>query len=560
MELTNQQTFKYHPDIDNWFKLVKNDEIPVCKEQKKLVKWLENILKTDEILIDFEEIDKVSNIPKAYFGFELYDWELFLNACLFGIKNKDGTLRFDELFLMIGRGAGKTGYFAWISFYMLSSHHGVKNYHIDLVANSEEQAKMAFEDIYSVLENYKSKLKNVFYWTKEVILHRKTGSKIKYNTSNAKTKDSKRTGCLIFDEYHAYEDYKQIKVFTSGLGKVPNRRMLISTTEGDIRQGPLDDKKNEVEMILNGQIENSTTFPMVFKCDNEEEIHDPNCWHKANPSIRFNTSLLKEYTTAYDKSRYSNELRQEFIVKRCNIVKANEDEVVASWEDILKASQGDFQDDENIEIGGWVDFSDSRDFVSAGFTYKKDAHFYSKQHSWTPKENPNLEFIKIDKDEAVKKGWLTIIPGKTNDPKLVAEYFAELNKKYRIKYIACDSWRWNDLKHAFEEVGLYAKSKEEPNGVVRLVRSGEITHSKVAPLIQRAFIDHTIHFEDDRLMRWYINNTGVTKNGKGNLSYFKVEPKLRKNDGFMGFVHGFSLIDELDEESIIDMMIDTIVL
>ena len=50
---------------------------------------------------------------------------------------------------------------------MLSGHHGIKNYDIDIVATSEDQAKTSFEDVLNILETPKfaRKLKS-FYKSK----------------------------------------------------------------------------------------------------------------------------------------------------------------------------------------------------------------------------------------------------------------------------------------------------------------------------------------------------------------------------------------------------------
>jgi phage terminase large subunit-like protein len=37
-------------------------------------------------------------------------------------------------------------------------------------------------------------------------------------------------------------------------------------------------------------------------------------------------------------------------------------------------------------------------------------------------------------------------------------------------------------------------------------------------------------------MRWYTNNTAAAQDKFGNVQFVKIEPKLRKNDGFMAFV------------------------
>ncbi|MFR2723303.1 MAG: hypothetical protein ACLTAY_17355 [Thomasclavelia ramosa] len=68
-----------------------------------------------------------------------------------------------------------------------------------------------------------------------------------------------------------------------------------------------------------------------------------------------------------------------------------------------------------------------------------------------------------------------------------------------------------------------------------------------APIIEKAFSDNRINFGDSAIMRWYTNNTSVTIDKYGNKAYGKIEPKLRKNDGFMSFVVAMSAENLLDE-------------
>lgn len=50
-----------------------------------------------------------------------------------------------------------------------------------------------------------------------------------------------RSGKVIFNEVHQYENYDNIKVFTTGQGKVAQPRRGYFTSNGDISDGPLDD-------------------------------------------------------------------------------------------------------------------------------------------------------------------------------------------------------------------------------------------------------------------------------------------------------------------------------
>ena len=48
-------------------------------------------------------------------------------------------------------------------------------------------------------------------------------------------------------------------------------------------------------------------------------------------------------------------------------------------------------------------------------------------------------------------------------------------------------------------------------------------------------------------MRWYTNNVYVDMDKKGNKSYKKIEPKLRKTDGFFAFIHALSKDEEVPQ-------------
>ena len=57
----------------------------------------------------------------------------------------------------------------------------------------------------------------------------------------------------------------------------------------------------------------------------------------------------------------------------------------------------------------------------------------------------------------------------------------------------CDSYRAALLESEFKEKGL----------PLTQVRSGPITHAKVAPLIEQIFAEETLVFGDNPTMRWY---------------------------------------------------------
>jgi len=164
---------------------------------------------------------------------------------------------------------------------------------------------------------------------------------------------------------------------------------------------------------------------------------------------------------------------------------------------------------------------------------------YWHEHSFVCEKALKIESrqIKFPVHEMAQRGLITIVRGDSITPDHIAQWFLEQAKSYHIINVAADSYRIKLLQAAFQEVGL----------PLHEVRSGPITHSKVAPLVESLFAEERIVFGDNPTMRWYVNNTYQELNPKGNISYLKIEPKTRKTDGFFSLLHALSLDDELQE-------------
>ena len=195
--------------IKQYIDLVRSGKIAVCNEQLKLCDLVESIFRKEDIYVDEQQLEKYLSYQK-YFPYKLFEWEQFVFALHNCTYKSDGSLRFPILFIYVGRGAGKNGFLAFEDFCLLTPANGVKDYHIDIFAMSEDQAMQSWNDVYNILEDNKNVMKKHFYWNKEIIRNLKTGSEFRYRTSNAKTKDGGRPGKVDFDEYHAYENYKLI--------------------------------------------------------------------------------------------------------------------------------------------------------------------------------------------------------------------------------------------------------------------------------------------------------------------------------------------------------------
>ncbi|HWQ30461.1 MAG TPA: terminase TerL endonuclease subunit [Negativicutes bacterium] len=534
----------YHPYIDSYMDGVRDGSIIVGPEILLAMDLVENKLNDPDVFIDSEKIDKAVELMERYFEVKLFDWELFVTACIHCFYRSNDTVVFDTIFLLMGRGNGKNGFISPIAWYLTTQYHGIKGYNVDIVANAEDQAKTSFEDIYEMLERTWAKSKKFFYKSKEFISNIKTKSYIRFNTSNAKTKDSKRTGCLIFDEVHQYETYDTIKVFTSGFGKRKHSRAFYISTNGNVREGVLDDMLAISNDILNGTITDLGWLPLIYRISSEEEALDPLMWHKANPSLKYLPDLLKEMQKHFIEMKYQPAKEEEFYTKRMNWPKGNRELQVTEWDNIA-ATNKPIPDLVGLSAVAGIDYAKITDFASANIHFRIGDIRYDISHSWLCLRSNDITKLKVPWREWADQEYLTLVDDVEIDPDLIVDWIAEKATKYNILKIAMDHFRYALLAKSLKRIGFDAKENKN----VKLVRPSDIM--TVAPVVDSCFAKQYFVWGDNPPLRWATNNTKLIKSGvktgndTGNYVYGKIEAKSRKTDPFMAVAASMTVEEEL---------------
>ena len=529
-------------EIQDYIDIVKSEEYPICKEQRLLIEMVEKTIETEELFFDTEKIEKAHRYIK-YFPYDLFPWEWFcfaLHNCTF---RPDGRPRYRDLFLKVGRGNGKNGYLSFEAFWQISGN-GISQYHVDICATTEKQAKTSFEDVWNILEYQDDsklalKLHKHFKWNKEVIENLDTHSKLQYRTNNPGSKDGMRSGSVFFDEVHQYESWENINVFTGGLGKKPCPRRTYATTDGDVRDGVLDKMTATAEEILCGKRPDNDMLPFICKLDDVSEVNDKRMWHKANPSLRYFPNLMHEAELEYEEYKLDPLTNTAFLTKRMNLPQGRRDIEVTSWERIQAASR------EPIDLYGrecicGIDYAKTNDFVAAVLLFFGGGNYYAVHHSWFCLASADRPAIKAPIDEWADAGILTMVDDVEIAPGLVTGWINDQRSWCRVKKVCIDNFRLSLMNNALKEAGFLYKEK-----TLYLVRPSDVM--KAQPVINSAFATGRIAWGDDPMMRWYTNNTKLVPAPNNNWTFGKIEPHGRKTDGFMALVAAMTQEEELHQ-------------
>ena len=206
------------PRIEAYMEAVETGKVEASKDVKALMKHVRKCFETEDIYVDQQQLTDYLGLARYFPYDEVFPWQQFvigLHDCTYWREN--GRPRWPDLFCLIGRGAGKDGTIALESTALASEYNGIREYDVDICANNEDQALRPVQDIVGAFEQPKwlKKLQRFFKWTREKVVCKGTRSTIKGHTNNPGGKDGLRSGMVVLNEIHQYQDYKNCLLYTS---------------------------------------------------------------------------------------------------------------------------------------------------------------------------------------------------------------------------------------------------------------------------------------------------------------------------------------------------------
>ncbi len=529
-------------EVLRYLESVEADRPRACEEQHALAAYVRRVFAQEDIYVDREQLGHYLGLVKYFPYGRLFPWEEFLLTLWDCTYKADGTPRWKTLLCMVGRGAGKDGFIAFDSACSISPYNPVGHYNVDICANNEEQAVTPVKDLAEVLETpkWEAKLRRHYYHTKELIQGRKNKGVMKGRTNNPKGRDGMRSGKVVFNEVHAFENYANIKVFITGQGKVAQPRVGIFTSNGEVNDGPLDDYLARGRRILFEGEEDHGFLPFICCLKNRDQVHDPENWYMANPSLAFLPHLRQEIEDEYREWLEHPEQNGDFLTKRMGLRAGFQEISVTDYERVKATNRA------LPALRGWscvvgLDYAELSDWAAINLHFRRGAERYDINHAWICAQSKTLPRVKAPWRAWAERQIVTVVEDVSISPELLAGYIQRMALRYNVRGLAMDHYRWTLVSEAMKRIGFDAADKSR----VKLVRPSDIM--QIEPVIQECFDRNLFCWGDNPCLRWAVNNTKRVRSSRkmgvdtGNFIYAKIEAKSRKTDPFMALAASMTL-------------------
>lgn len=341
-------------------------EIPVCREISMEMNRIDDLIRDPSIYYDERpveawiafcenELTLTDGSPVhmldsfKLWGEQIFGWYEFVERSVFEPDETGHGGRYvrkmikrrliHKQILIVGRGAAKSIYSSFIQNYFLNIDRTTT--HQVAVAPTIKQAEETLAPIRTSIVKARGPY---FKFLTEGSLQNTTGSKAgrcklaatKKGIENFLSGSIIETRPMTIDKNQGYRDKvasidewlsgdiredvsNAIEQGSSKLGP-GNYLIILTSSEGTVRNAAGDTMKMEIMKILKGEYQNRHVSIFYYKLDDVSEVADPNMWIKANPNLG-KTVTYEAYQEDVEKAENSPSARNDILAKRFGIPK-----------------------------------------------------------------------------------------------------------------------------------------------------------------------------------------------------------------------------------------------
>ena len=387
-------------------------------------------------------IEILRHYEGAFYGqnFILQPWQKFIIGSVFGWRRLDGTKRFREAYVSVGRWNGKTPLAAAVLIYT-SECDSPREMAADCRIAAVDGGQAAdIRDTVAAFINQIPELRARATSTKAAIRWHDTNSTIKIFNSNAKSIDGKRLHTVVLDELHEWplKAADVLDKIETAMGKRRNPLTWEITTAGTERSHLWIRKDHNAVQILEGTFSAPTKFVFIGRMDKGDDPMDPAIWPKANPN--YGVSVNREYIEEQaNKARQDPVEMSKFLRYHMNVQARSPDKLIDP--DEWANCEGPPPPLKNQIVHGGLDLGWRNDLMALYWSFPTTVRgqpgYAVHGKCWCPEEG-RRPLSAEPWFSWIKRGHLIVTPGDTTDPEAVTAEILRVRKIAQIGSIAYD--------------------------------------------------------------------------------------------------------------------------
>lgn len=452
-----------------------------------------------------------------------------------------------DIGLIIGAGSGKSTFMAALSIAVMivGSHKGND---VLVMANSIKQAQETFRTASEMISDDRSKLyllrqKKLLYPVINKINYPVTNSNVQIKAMDPKTADGVNVRMAIFDEFHAYHVniIENIRKSSAPKRLATGFTTWYISTNGQVRDDVFDSYYNRWEDILNGKIEDWTTFPIIYKLDDISEALDVTAYPKAMPFINeiSDPNIVKNILL---KAKGNPVAQAEILAKSFNIPQSEFNSLFTTNE-LKAANKLNIDDNEVTDVYVGFDLSSVNDLSTISIVkHTDDNNWTAITHSFLPEDTFNNRCSVEQRQRYqvfIDNGWLELINGGLIDEQYVYNWLVDYLNSHNLNPLgfAGDAYYSKNFKRYLAD--YYGES------MVYTVRQNVAQLSD--PLKKtKSLIQSGRYLIKDKLLLWSLSNLRVKVDANGNV-YPNKSKAVDKIDPVLATIQAYWLYNKLTE-------------
>jgi phage terminase large subunit-like protein len=448
----------------------------------------------------------------------------------FGWKNTDGTRAIRTVFLYIPKKNGKSTLCAAILLYLLI-YDGEPAANVFAAAGDKEQAGIIFEEVVKMVYSspiLKQKLlvRESYKW----ILHKKSRSRFRALSSEAKTKEGLNAHAHVVDEIHILPNEDLVSTLRySGRARSQPIAFYVTTAGNDIHK-PWYTEYKYAKKVLAGTVKDTRYLPIIYEIAEGENPEDTALWPKANPSLGHIFTFEDMYHD-YLKAKETPSEFASFLRYLLNFVVQDAHKALDSriW---MEAKEEDSNYLLKQDCYGGLDLASTRDLCAFALVFPFTDFYSSRFWFWAPKhirQNREREVIKLY-DKWANEGFLKYTDSEVADYDVIFNDIMEINSLFNVKQIAVDK-----SHNAMHIIPRLQKEKLKVLGFSQSIFS----YNSPCKYFEVEYVNKRIRHDGNPIMAWNIDNVVWKKD-----DYDRVMPSretsTEKIDGFVALMMALS--------------------